>query len=171
MKRIIYFFIFQLIAITSLAQTYVNDKPLLKTGSPTTASEQLNLISNESFYKTPSQSAAVSRNLVLIDQVGVNNIGLISTTSNDSEISLFQSGTNNRAFIELNAKTIRENVVQIGNDNYFQDYSIHGAQLHTASIFQEGSYNKIISTGKNSLSERIEITQKGVGKEAYIIHN
>ena len=151
-------------------QTYMNDQNLISEKSLNTENKQLNVIQNQSFYNL-SRRQSMSGNAVFIDQVGSNNTGNISVASDDSEVNPLQVGFNNQTNINLRATTIRENVTQLGYNNIFNDFSLHGAQLHTADILQDGSLNKIISTGKNSLSERIQVTQRGVGREAFIIHN
>jgi hypothetical protein len=159
------------VSALTFAQTYVNEeKTIIDHTSQRSSNEQLNIVQSKSSFNPITNLPALG-NSVFIQQVGFGNIGFIAVASDQSEINLSQTGINNEASIILNASIIRENVVQIGNDNIFKDYSVHGAQLHTADVLQEGNYNEIIRTGSNSISERIKITQTGIGKTAYIIHN
>jgi hypothetical protein len=159
-----------MIATVSMAQTYVNDKKPLNENASTTANEQLNLIQSRNLFNRPSNAQA-SGNSVFIEQVGFGNVGLVAVSSNDSEVNLLQDGYKNKSLILLRADVIRENVQQIGNKNIFVDYSLHGAKSHKVDLLQEGNYNQVISVGRNSISERLKLTQKGTGKSAYIIHN
>jgi hypothetical protein len=159
------------VSTTSLAQTYVDSqKKIINNSALESSNEQLNIIQSENTFYSKSVIPTLG-NLVFIEQVGFNNIGSVSVASDQSEVNLLQVGSNNQAFINLSAVIIRENVSQIGNDNLFKDFSVHGAQIHTADVLQEGSYNEIIRTGSNSISQKIKITQNGIGRRAYIIHN
>ncbi|KQC33299.1 hypothetical protein AAU57_08180 [Nonlabens sp. YIK11] len=153
-----------------LSQTYNSDSSIITQKSLDTENKQLNVLQNQSLNRF-SNNQLNQGNSVFIKQVGFKNEGTVDIISDDSSVNLLQIGYKNVAEINLRAATIRENVVQIGTNNVFQDYSIHGAQLHKADVLQGGSYNTIISTGQNSLSEKIQIIQKGIGREAYIIHN
>ena len=170
MKHIFSLLVFQMIATVSLAQTYVNDKKPLNENASTTANEQLNIIQSRSPFSRPSNSPA-SGNSVFIEQVGFGNVGLIAVSSNDSEVNLLQDGYKNKSIILLRADEIRENIQQIGNQNLFIDYSLHGAKSHSVNLLQDGNYNEVISVGRNSISERLKLKQTGVGKTAFIIHN
>ncbi|WP_194852220.1 hypothetical protein [Nonlabens antarcticus] len=171
MKYALSIFLLLVMSTISLSQTYNDDKDLINQNTSTSSNEQINIVQNQTFFKTDTRRLPPTGNSVFIEQVGFNNTGSVAITSNQSDVNLLQIGSNNEAFINLRAGIIRENVAQIGNDNLFRDYSLHGAQLHTADIIQNGSYNEIISVGRNSLSEQIKVTQSGIGKQAYIIHN
>lgn len=151
------------------SQTYESEQAILERGAQNSRNEQLNIIQNEigsnSFIRR-----VPTGNSVFIEQVGSGNVGNVTVRSDQSDINLLQVGNNNETFILLNASTVRQNVVQVGNDNLYRDVSIHGARLHTGTVVQEGSYNEIIRTGSNSLSERLQITQRGTGRQAFILH-
>lgn len=154
------------------AQNYSDKDEVLESQASRTLSEQLTIVQQESNAVSSRASLNLfTQNSVLIDQVGFNNKTSINVASNDSRINLLQIGDNNEALITLNSETIRENVLQIGNDNLFVDFSLSRAAFHQSDIIQNGNYNEIISVGKNSLSQKIQITQNGTGRSAYVIHN
>jgi hypothetical protein len=160
-----------MVSTMSYAQTYINeDKKIIDKNSSKSANEQLNIIQSENIFSSKTSKPSLG-NSIFIDQVGSNNTGSVAVASDQSEINLLQIGSFNEAYITLNVSIIKENVAQLGNNNYFKDYSVHGAKRHTADVLQDGSYNEIISIGQNSVSERFKITQTGIGKQAYIIHN
>lgn len=169
-----YTLMFLLILYTSIvgAQNYSDKDKVLENQASRTLSEQLAIVQQESnAVSSRVPFNLFTQNSVLIDQVGFNNKTSINVASNDSSINLLQIGDNNEALITLNSEKIREKVFQIGNDNLFIDFSLSSATLHQSDIIQNGSYNEIISVGKNSLSQKIQITQNGTGRSAYVIHN
>ena len=109
-------------------------------------------------------------NTVLINQVGTGNISELILNSSQSEVNVMQIGNNNKALLSINAQTIKQKLIQIGTDNLYRDTSLHHAKLHSGIMVQEGSYNEILRTGSNSISERINVTQKGIGRKAFITH-
>ena len=167
MKNLLIVFVLFITASVS-AQTYQDEKKMVKSTSLESSNEQLNFLNNNS----KTQGFQVNqRNSVIIDQVGQGDIAQVAIISNNSEVNLLQDGFANKSFIYLRADFIRENVQQIGNNNLFFDYSGHGAQLHEVNLIQDGNYNAVISVGRNSISERLQLKQTGIGKRAFIIHN
>ncbi len=167
MKKLL---IMSALIVTSLAyaQTYQDEQKMVKSTSLESSNEQLNFLRSNS---TNQQVQVSQGNSVLIAQVGQANISQVFVSSENSEINLLQDGFANKSFINLRADFIRENVQQIGNSNLFFDYSLHGAQSHTVDLIQDGNFNEVISVGRNSISERLKLTQTGTGKSAFIIHN
>lgn len=167
MKNLLIFYVL-LFTVSICAQTYQDDKKMINSTSLDTSNEQLNFLTNI----TNNKGFQINQgNSVFIDQVGQGNIAQVAIISNNSEVNLLQDGFANKSFINLRADFIRENVQQIGNNNLFFDYSGHGAQLHEVNLIQDGSYNAVISVGRNSISERLQLKQTGIGKRAFIIHN
>ncbi|AZQ44075.1 hypothetical protein [Nonlabens ponticola] len=152
----------------AVAQTYKEDKKVVNSNSLETSNEQLNFISNN--QANASNNPVTRGNSVFIEQAGFGNQASVTAASDNSEINLFQSGNFNQSFIKLNATSIRENVLQRGNSNLFIDYSVHGARTHNVDLIQDGSYNTVISAGRNSISERLQINQTGNGAAAFVIH-
>lgn len=169
MKQLLSIFVFLMIATVSMAQSYSNDKKPIADNSLSSSNAQMNIIQSGTF--NARTSTPIVGNSVFIEQVGFRNLGLVVVASSDSKINLFQDGYKNKSVILLRADIIRENVQQIGNQNLFLDYSLHGAQSHTVNLKQDGNYNEVISVGRNSLSENLQLNQTGVGKSAFIIHN
>lgn len=168
MKYFIALFAFQFLGLSLTAQTYTDDKKIVNAASLETSNAQLDFLSKT--YSTQGFNIS-NGNSVLIDQVGQGNIAKVLAVSDNSKIEVLQEGFQNKSFIFLRADMIRENVQQIGNNNLFFDYSLHGAKSHKVDLIQDGSYNEVISVGKNSISERLQLTQTGVGRSAFIIHN
>ncbi len=167
-KRLISNIVLLFITASMVAQTYKEEKQVVRSNSLDSKEEQLNYVNNNLINSGLLQQR---RNSVFIEQVGQGNVGVIAISSDNSEVNLFQDGFENKSFIFLKADVIRQNVQQIGNQNLFLDYSLHGAKSHTVDLKQNGNYNEVISVGKNSISERLQLNQTGVGKRAFIIHN
>ncbi len=161
------FIVFLICSMSLTAQTYKEEKQVVNSSSLDSKEKQLNYVNN----LQTNAGFLQNRNSVFIDQVGQDNVAQVSVASNDSQVKLLQDGFNNQSFIFLKADVIRQDVRQIGNQNLFLDYSLHGARSHKVNLVQDGNYNEVISVGKNSISERLQLNQTGVGKRAFIIHN
>lgn len=166
MKTILLLFMF--VGFTALGQSYVDDKQVISTGNLQTINAQLSVASDQNVVT--SQTQFVNQNSVFIEQVGLSNNATVNVASDDSQISISQNGTLNNAVLTLQADRIRENIVQIGNSNQVYDYSVHGAQIHSVDILQNGNYNTTISVGANGISEKMRINQTGNGSSVYVLH-
>ncbi|MGJ8684662.1 MAG: hypothetical protein ACSHWW_08560 [Nonlabens sp.] len=164
------FFLLLCIVFTSLTvsgQTYVDDTQVINNDNLRTANAQLNVASVQN--NTVATTQFVNQNSVFIEQVGSGNNAIINVASDDSQINLYQNGALNMTTLNLSADRIRANIVQIGNSNSVYDYSVHGAQTHNINVLQNGDYNTTISAGANGISEKMTISQTGIGSSVYVL--
>ena len=107
---------------------------------------------------------------VYIQQIGNSNMLTTNTQSLVSDIKLFQYGNDNEININLNAFSIKETVIQKGNEHFFLDISLKKEIRHTANVLQIGKNQRLYRQGANSISEKMFITMKGKN-QAILIRN
>lgn len=172
MRLLIIFMVSALLPCFLAAQNYVDNRPVVQAEGLTTQNAQFNFVSNNlNTTSSPSsfQNTGLS-NAVFIEQVGFGNVVNAQVVSDNSQIFINQDGAYNVTGLRLNAQNITQNINQIGNSNLFLDYSVHGAVNRQVGINQIGNYNTTISTGRNGLSERLQVNQQGSGSTVYVIH-
>lgn len=138
------------------AQTYTGNATDAINGLPNTSS-QFNLIASQQNIKPQTIS-----NSATVKQIGDYNTILSVTKSNSSDIQLTQIGNNNGIDLNVEANNINENVLQVGKDHTFLDYSGKSGQFHAANIYQLGAnQNLILLGGQNSISNNMKVTMQG----------
>lgn len=137
------------------AQTYAGDANVaLK--KLQVESLQFNLIASQN-----SSSSSLS-NSTRVQQIGDYNTVLSVTKSNSSDILLTQFGKNNGIDLNISANRIEENVVQIGNNHNFTDYSGSRTPEHSANVYQLGANQNLIWLGsQNSISDKMVVSMQG----------
>ncbi|MDP5077338.1 MAG: hypothetical protein NWQ19_04555 [Nonlabens sp.] len=155
-----------------VAQNYVDDKPVVQAQGLSSQNAQFNFVSNNLTTNQPNSNSQQNgnSNAIFIEQVGVGNIVDAQIISNNSQVYINQEGGNNFTGLRLNAQNITQNINQIGFGNTVLDYSMHGAINHQVGVNQQGNYNTTISTGRNSISERLQVNQRGTGSTVLVIH-
>lgn len=127
--------------------------------------------------KTSLFNLVASQNTQAIDigsttrvrQVGDYNTAFTVTNSNASDIQLTQLGNRNDVNLTISANQISEDVLQVGNNHSFTDYSVGGAQLHDKNVLQLGAnQNLILIGGENSISEKMTVTMQGANQTVII---
>ena len=142
-------------------------------GEFNTEAERLNVISNFNYSQVRfNDNATVNeRNAVIIQQIGDNNQVFSRTTSQSSNINLYQKGDFNTVSLDVNAPTIEANVVQNGNDNYVLDYIYYSNLDVKLNAVQNGNNLTINRIGVNSLSNKLQLVQEGSFKTITVISN
>lgn len=173
MKQVIVIVCLLLVLQLCTSQNYVDDKQVIDASGLTTVNSQFNFVSNNATIAqaaTTTQPSNTPNNAIFIEQVGFGNVVNAQVSADNSQIFINQDGSFNVTGLRLNAQNIQQSINQIGNGNLMLDYSVHGAQLHQVNVNQLGNYNTTISTGRNGISERLQVTQQGTGSTVYVLH-
>lgn len=138
-----------------------------------TEAERLSVLSNFNFNQVQfnANTKINEQNAVIIQQIGNYNQVFSQTTSQSSNIQLYQTGDFNTVSLDVNASRIDASVIQNGNNNYVLDniyYSNLDVQLNTV---QNGDNLTINRLGVNSLSNKLQLIQEGSSKTITVISN
>lgn len=109
---------------------------------------------------------------IFITQIGANNQGYVQTFSQQSDLSLEQSGNDNFMGLNLRAQNIIYNAFQRGNGNILLEFNsgFAGKELIQRDIGQLGNNQNLIIHGSNSLSDRLQV-RMSEGGQSLIIRN
>lgn len=108
---------------------------------------------------------------IQIQQIGDLNKVTAILKSNETKIAVDQKGDYNQLFLDKNAKTITQNIVQKGNNNKISDLTLYTNYSVNMEMIQKGDNQNIQSIGTNSLSKNMRITQTGNGASIILINN
>lgn len=110
-------------------------------------------------------------NSTRVQQIGNNNTAYTLTRSNSSDIQLTQLGNRNDISLAVSANRISEDVLQVGNNHSFTDFSVNPTNLHSANVLQYGTNQNLIWIGsQNSISDKMMVSMKG-RNQTVIIRN
>lgn len=155
---------FAAIVNAAAAQTYIKD----------TKTSFENLQNNTSLFNIVAAQDArsvVLNNTIRVQQVGDYNSANSLTRSNSSDIQLTQIGNRNEISLAIYANKISEDVLQIGDNHSFTDFSINPTNLHSTNVLQYGTNQNLIKIGgQNSISDKMMISMKG-RNQTVIIRN
>ena len=109
---------------------------------------------------------------VFINQIGDNNVTMVQTISQKSDINLLQTGNGNTLGLDLYARNIIYNSLQQGNGNTLLEFnsSFYGKELIQRDIRQIGNDQNLIIHGSNGLSDRLHVRMSNSG-QSLIIRN
>ena len=152
----------------AVGQTYKNVEitPRALAGS---SADQLALYTSQFLRNTTPVANSVS-NEIFIRQVGNNNQFTSEIRSARSNVSAFQQGNNNEAYVNLEAVLIDEFILQRGSNNVFYDIGSGLKLYHSGQIIQNGTNQRLLFLGNNSLSDRIKVNMKG-NNQTVIVRN
>jgi hypothetical protein len=168
-KRI---YLIALIALSSIgiakAQTYKNVEitPRAVVGS---SADQLALYTSQ-FLKSNTPSSNSVSNEVFIRQVGNNNQFTSEIRSARSNVIALQQGNNNEARLSLEGVIVEEFLLQRGNNNIFYDIGSELKLFHSGQVIQNGSNQRLLFLGNNSLSDRLKVNMRG-NNQTVIVRN
>jgi uncharacterized protein with PhoU and TrkA domain len=108
---------------------------------------------------------------IQIQQIGDLNKVTAILKSNETKIAVDQKGDYNQLFLDKNAKTITQNIVQKGNNNKISDLTLYTNYSVNMEMIQKGDNQNIQNIGTNSLSKNMRITQTGNGASIILINN
>lgn len=107
---------------------------------------------------------------VQIQQIGAYNTVNAALRSNETKVVVDQNGEHNKLFLDKNAKTITQSIVQQGNNNKISDFTLKTNYNVNMEMIQKGDNQNIQSIGTNSLSKNMKITQTGNGASVILIN-
>jgi len=158
MKQLLNYIIICYLGICfSFAQNYVDNKIILEQEKLM----HIDLLNHDGIKKS-------SQNMVFINQEGSNNFSEVKIKAQKSDVKVFQYGDGNYTLIDVHAKNIKEKVVQIGTDNSFIDINHLNHDNHNVDIYQNGSKQKIIMNGVNTITKGLKIKLVGDRKMMFI---
>jgi hypothetical protein len=107
---------------------------------------------------------------IQIQQIGDLNKVKAFLKSSETKIAVHQNGDRNELFLDKNAKTLTQNIVQQGDNNKISDFTLHTNYNVNMEMIQKGDNQNIQSIGTNSLSKNMKITQTGNGASVILIN-
>jgi len=107
---------------------------------------------------------------IQIQQIGDLNKVRANLQSNETKVSVDQKGNVNELLLDKKAKTITQNVVQQGNNNKINDFTLNTNYNVNMEMIQKGDNQNIQNIGTNSLSKNMKITQTGNGASIILIN-
>lgn len=107
---------------------------------------------------------------IQIQQIGDLNKVYANLKSNETKLSVDQNGNYNQLFLDKNAKTITQNIVQQGDNNKISDFTLYTNYAVNMEMIQKGDNQNIQSIGTNSMSRNMKITQTGNGASIILIN-
>lgn len=105
-----------------------------------------------------------------IRQIGDFNKVTANLKSNETKLAVDQNGDRNQLFLDKNAKTITQNVVQKGDNNKISDFTLYTNYNVNMEMIQKGDNQNIQNIGTNSMSKNMKITQTGNGASIILIN-
>lgn len=107
---------------------------------------------------------------IQIQQIGDLNKVRANLQSNETKVSVDQKGNVNELLLDKKAKTITQNVIQQGNNNKINDFTLNTNYNVNMEMIQKGDNQNIQNIGTNSLSKNMKITQTGNGASIILIN-
>ena len=107
---------------------------------------------------------------IQIQQIGDLNQVKAFLKSNETKVAVNQNGDRNELFLDKSAKTLTQNIVQQGNNNKINDFTLNTNYNVNMEMIQKGDNQNIQNIGTNSLSKNMKITQTGNGASIILIN-
>ncbi|WP_426064612.1 hypothetical protein [Flavobacterium sp. DSP2-3-1] len=158
-------------ASVSFAQgTAVNTDYSQKSSFLLFSKENLHLVSNTIKNQEDLLGYKKMQRDVMIQQIGSFNYVNANLKAKDINVALVQNGSDNEIFMDKNANSIVQKIVQEGQSNYVKDFSLYVNYDINMEIIQKGNNQNIQNYGTNSLSKNMKIIQSGNGASVIIIN-
>lgn len=125
---------------------------------------QLNSIDLLSQLNDVAAVPVQDRNEIFITQTGNSNGIEVYTSTMTSEIAINQQGYNNDVLLDIDSKTMVQNVSQNGNGNFYMEYANAPRLNLERSIEQNGTNHSIIIFGSNSITQKLKFNLEGNSK-------
>lgn len=134
--------------------------------------ESLNFLSNTYINQVSFESRVLNQqNSVLIQQIGYNNKIYALSATQSSNLELYQNGDNNDINLNVNSISLDAKVLQNGNNNKVLDNIYYSNLDVKLQAIQDGDNLTINRIGVNSLTNKIQLVQKGSFKTITVISN
>lgn len=132
--------------------------------------ENLHLVSNTIKNQEDLLGSEKLQRDVMIQQIGSFNYVNANLKAKDINVALVQNGIDNKIFMDKNANSIVQKIVQEGKSNYIKDFSLYVNYDINMEIIQKGNNQNIENYGTNSLSKNMKIIQSGNGASVIILN-
>ena len=113
------------------------------------------------FHKPEPNKEIPVGNQIFIEQIGANNNIDAYTSSENSDLELFQYGDSNNISFMIDAKNLDGTIIQNGNNNNAFDFTVNANQDVSANLLQQGDNLHFERYGANSISNNLNIIQTG----------
>jgi hypothetical protein len=151
------------------AQNYINSYIEEELESFQNKASTLNFLSSQNPFVNQNKNIAVSNSgSIFIEQIGSGNSLVANTRSKTSDFAFSQSGDTNTIYLDINATSISQNIIQTGSKNQFLNITTNLFGLHSAEIVQNGNNQDITLYGNNNLSNKIKIYMQGNDKSLIV---
>lgn len=134
------------------------------------STENLHLVSNTIKNQEDLLVTKKLQRDVMIQQIGSFNYVNANLKAKDINVALVQNGIDNEIFMDKNANSIVQKIVQEGQNNYIKDFSLYVNYDINMEIIQKGNNQNIQNYGTNSLSRNMKIIQSGNGASVIILN-
>lgn len=131
----------------------------------------LYIVSNMNPKKEQASLDQLLNNGVQIQQIGSFNTFYADIKSNESKVSVVQNGVDNKAYLSKNVKSVVQNVLQEGQHNTIDDFSLYSNYDVNMELIQQGDNQNIHNYGTNSISKNMKVIQSGNGASVILINN
>ena len=115
----------------------------------------------QNFQKPEPNKEIPVGNQIFIEQIGANNNIDAYTSSENSDLELFQYGDSNNISFMIDAKNLDGTIIQNGNNNNAFDFTINANQDVSVNLLQQGDNLHFERYGANSISNNLKIIQTG----------
>ena len=115
----------------------------------------------QNFQKPKTNKEIPKANQIFIEQIGANNNINTYTSSENSDLKLFQYGDSNNIYFIMDAKNLDGTIIQNGNNNNAFDFTINANRDVSANLLQQGDNLHFERYGANSISNNLKIIQTG----------
>ena len=115
----------------------------------------------QNFQKPKTNKEIPKANQIFIEQIGANNNIDTYTSSENSDLKLFQYGDSNNISFIMDAKNLDGTIIQNGNNNNAFDFTVNANQDVSANLLQQGDNLHFERYGANSISNNLKIIQTG----------
>lgn len=145
-------------------------------GNSNSSTETNNLINKEFVsiqnlnYNDTKTSNNLNNNIIQITQVGNSHYADVNVKSSNAKMTINQYGSGNYLEVYKNANQINQSIVQSGKNNFISDISFFYEKPIDMSINQQGNNLEFISSGTNSISKDLKISQSGNSGSIYIFN-
>lgn len=164
-------FLFVLVFLCAFLGNAQEIKSDASTATNTFLNKELATLKNVELNDSKStKNNVLNRNIVQISQLGQYNDADIRIKSSNSNLEVFQDGSNNSLQLQKSAKQINQTIVQSGNNNFISDISSYYGKSIDMSINQEGNNLKLVNSGTNSISKDLKISQQGNSGNIFIFN-
>jgi hypothetical protein len=162
--------LFSLLILTSGFEVFSQN--LLNPEEERTANQNFEL-GNNKVLKPPVPEFRILKELhvdnqVFVQQIGYGNYINANTSTENSNLSLLQTGNENYISFIVGAVDVEGMIQQEGNYNASFDFTVNSKQNISANLIQKGDNLHFERYGANSIGNRLKFTQTGDSKSIIV---